>query len=127
MASNKTETGYLPHDHGQSVEIVLASMPTDSLFHRVADSFQLISDSTRLKILWILCHSEQCVCNIAAAIDMSAPAVSHHLKMLKGSGLIGSRRIGKEIHYKLVDTEEAKLLHKVIDDIFMIKCPMVAE
>lgn len=113
----------LPHDHGQDIEKVLAFLPTEEAFHRVADTFRLISDSTRLKILWLLCHSEECVCNIAAAIDMSPPAVSHHLRVLKQSGLISNRRIGKEIHYTLADTEEAQLVHKTVDDIFDMKCP----
>ncbi|MEA4892618.1 MAG: metalloregulator ArsR/SmtB family transcription factor [Peptococcaceae bacterium] len=113
----------LPHDHGQDILKVLAFLPDEEAFHRVADTFQLISDSTRLKILWLLCHSEECVCNIAAAIEMSAPAVSHHLRVLKQAGLISNRRIGKEIHYTLADTEEARLVHKTIDDIFDMKCP----
>ena len=114
---------FLPHDHGQDIHRVLAFLPSDEACHRVADTFQLISDSTRLKILWLLCHSEECVCNIAAAIDMSAPAVSHHLRVLKQSGLISNRRVGKEIHHTLADTEEARLVHKTIDDIFDMKCP----
>ncbi len=126
LTSPATEGAYLPHDHGQDTEKILASMPGGGAFQRVAETFQLISDSTRLRILWILCHSEQCVCNIAAAINMSAPAVSHHLKMLKHSGLISNRRIGKEIHYTLADTAEAELVHKIVDDIFMIKCPTPA-
>jgi len=98
-------------------------MPDRESFQRVAVTFQLISDATRLRILWVICHSEQCVHNIAAAVGMSPPAVSHHLKMLKGSGLITNRRIGKEMHYALADTAEARLAHQVVDEMFMIKCP----
>ena len=113
----------LPHDHGEGEDIVLAAMPDRVAFQRVAETFQLISDSTRLRILWLLCHCELCVANIAAAIEMSPPAVSHHLKMLKQSGLIQNCRRGKEIHYSLANTEEARLVHKTIDDIFDMKCP----
>lgn len=84
--------------------------------------FSLIGDSTRLKILWLLCHSEECVINIAAAIDMSSPAVSHHLKVLKQAGVITSKRVGKEAYYTLADTEEAEIIHNAIDKILDIKC-----
>ena len=113
----------LPHDHGQDLDKVFSAMPDRESFQRVAGTFQLISDATRLRILWVICHSEQCVHNIAAAVSMSPPAVSHHLKVLKSSGLITNRRIGKEIHYALADTAEAHLAHQVVDEMFMIKCP----
>jgi len=112
-----------PHDHGGDLDRILSAMPETESFQRVADTFQLISDATRLRILWVICHSEQCVHNIAAAVAMSPPAVSHHLKMLKSSGLIKNRRIGKEMHYSLADTAEAQLVHQVVDEMFMIKCP----
>lgn len=75
------------------------------------------------RILWLLCHCEECVCNLAAAVDMSAPAVSHHLRILKKSGIISSRRDGKEVYYSLSDTPQAKLLHHAIDALFEISCP----
>ncbi|WP_395976648.1 ArsR/SmtB family transcription factor [Christensenella sp. MSJ-20] len=113
----------LPHDHGQHTHEVLEQMPTPDSFAKVSDTFSLLSDSTRLRILWLLCHSEECVYNIAAAIGMSAPAVSHHLRALRQSGLIVNRRIGKEIHYTLAGTPEAELVHRMVDDIFQIQCP----
>jgi DNA-binding transcriptional ArsR family regulator len=116
----------LPHDHGQDLDKVLSAMPDAESFQRVAGTFQLISDATRLRILWILCHNEQCVQNVAAAVNMSPPAVSHHLKMLKSAGLIKNRRIGKEIHYALAETAEARLVHQIVDEMFMIKCPTSA-
>lgn len=54
---------------------------------------------------------------------MSNPAASHHLRILKNSGLITSRRSGKEVYYTLADTPEARLLHKAVDSLFHITCP----
>lgn len=101
----------LPHDHGQNIEKVLERMPDTDECVVVAEVFKQISDGSRIRILWLLCHCEECVSNIAAAMNMSDPAVSHHLKLLKKSGLITSRREGKEIYYKLADSETAQLLH----------------
>ena len=111
------------HNHGGSLEAVINKMPDEPNFQMAAELFQLISDPTRLKILWLLCHCEVCVNNIGVAVDMSSPAVSHHLRLLKQSGLIEARRDGKEMYYRLADAPKAQLLHKSIDDIFDISCP----
>lgn len=113
----------LPHNHGQNIHKVLDKMPSIQDFQTISFLFQQLGDPTRLRILWLLCHSEECVCNLAAAIQMSDPAISHHLRSLKKSGLITSCREGKEVYYKLADTVEAKLLHRAVDALFEISCP----
>ena len=112
----------LPHDHGQNIEKVLERMPDSEECVLVAEVFKQISDGSRIRILWLLCHCEECVSN--AAMQMSDPAVSHHLKLLKKSGLIVSRRDGKEIYYRLADTQTAQLLHHIIEEMFRITCPL---
>ncbi|NBI16442.1 ArsR family transcriptional regulator [Neglecta sp. X4] len=114
---------HLPHNHGQNIERVLERMPPPDGFQTTAAIFQQLGDPSRLRILWLLCHSEECVCNIAAAVGMSDPAVSHHLRILKKGGIIESRRDGKEVYYTLAATTQAKLLHRTIDALFEITCP----
>lgn len=116
----------IPHDHGQNTEKLLETMPKERAFILAAEVFDQLSDGTRLKILWLLCHSEECVNDIAAAIEMSAPAVSHHLKSLRQTGIITSRRVGKEVLYTLEKTPKAQLIHRMIDDVFEINCPREA-
>ncbi len=111
------------HNHGGNLNDLMASIPTEQQFFMAADVFSMLCDSTRLRILWLLCHTEECVSDIAAAVNMSSPAVSHHLRNLKQSGLITSRREGKEVLYTLAKTKEATLVHHMIDDIFEINCP----
>ena len=86
--------------------------------------FQQLGDPTRLKILWILCHCRECVSDIAAAVGMSDAAVSHHLQLLRRGGLIVGSRVGREIHYTLAEGRRAQLLHRMIDALFEIACPM---
>ena len=112
------------HEHDTSEKNLRQKMPQSMTFEKVSMTFQLISDPTRLKILWFLCHHETCVNNIAATVEMSSPAVSHHLRLLKQAGLISARRNGKEMYYKLSDTPEALLIHRAIDDVFDIQCPL---
>lgn len=113
---------HLPHDHGGSTSELLQEMPKQKTFDAIAETFALISDSTRVKILWLLCHTEDCVANIAAAVDMSSPAVSHHLRVLKQAGLLDYRKNGKEVYYTLADTEEARQIHHIVDIIFNLNC-----
>ena len=116
--------GQLPHDHGQNIDKILEKLPSQDECIQVAETFKLISDGTRLRILWLLCHCEECVRNIAAAMEMSDPAVSHHLKLLRNSGLIVSRRDGKEIYYRLADSAQAQLVHRAGEEMFQISCPL---
>ena len=111
------------HNHGGNLTDLMSSIPTEQQFFMAADIFSMLCDSTRLRILWLICHTEECVSDIAAAVGMSSPAVSHHLRNLKQSGLITSRREGKEVLYTLARTKEAGLVHNMIDDIFEINCP----
>lgn len=113
---------HLPHDHGNGTSDFLQNMPCQDVFDKTAQAFNLISDPTRVKILWLLCHTEDCVANIAAAIEMSSPAVSHHLRVLKQAGLLAYRKCGKEAYYTLAGTDEAKLVHHIVDIIFDLNC-----
>ena len=117
----------LPHDHGGEVEHVVEHMPKTESFQIVSDIFKLMDDNSRIRIFWLLCHCEECVINISALVDMSSPAVSHHLRQLKNGGLITSRREGKEVYYKAADTAQARLLHHVIEELVEITCPDCAE
>lgn len=113
----------LPHDHGQHMEKTFEHMPKTEDFQTVSDIFKQLGDGSRIKIFWLLCHCEECVINISSMMDMSSPAVSHHLKQLKAAGLIVSRREGKEVYYRAAGTQEAELLHRMIEKLVEISCP----
>lgn len=113
----------LPHDHGQKFEQMREQIPGPEAFQIVADLFKQMGDLSRVRIFWLLCHCEECVINISSLMEMSSPAVSHHLKQLKMTGLIISRRDGKEVYYKAADTVQAQLLHHMIEQAIEISCP----
>ena len=121
MAADKQ---ILPHDHGhRDCENVLSHMPEPSTIYAVSEAMKQLGDPSRLRIFWLLCHLEECVTNIAALVDMTSPAVSHHLRLLKDSGLIVSRREGKEMYYKAAGTDLAQKLHHTIEEVAQISCP----
>ena len=113
----------LPHWHGQPVEEFCAAAPSVHDFQTVADVFRQLGDATRMRVFWLLCHGEECVINISALMEMSSPAVSHHLRSLKSAGLIVSRREGKEVYYKAAASETAALLHRAIEELMPMVCP----
>lgn len=116
---------HFPHKHGaeQDAEHLREQLENTENFEIVANVFKLLDDTSRIRIFWLLCHFEECVINISAMTDMKSPAVSHHLHQLKNSGLIVSRRDGKEVYYKAADTEQCRLLHHYIENIMEISCP----
>lgn len=115
----------LPHDHGETAEITIIQEQVSRIdsFQTVADIFKQLGDTTRVRIFWLLCHCEECVINISAMLEMSSPAVSHHLRPLKNSGLITCRRKGKEVYYRTADTPQGQLLHQMIEQVMEIACP----
>ena len=115
----------LPHDHGTNDcnEFLRKELNKQDKFSAVAEIIKQLGDSARIRIFWILCHYEECVINISALMNMTSPAVSHHLRILKDSGLIESRREGKEVYYKAKDTEISRLMHQIIEEIMDIACP----
>ena len=115
----------LPHDHGahQHEEEVRRVLADDARFSAVAELFRSLGDPTRVRIFWLLSHREECVINIAAMLDMSSPAVSHHLRSLAENGLLESRRDGKEVYYRAPDTVQGQLLHEIVEQVMEIACP----
>ncbi len=115
----------LPHHHHSPEEEqkLLESMPPEHTIAAVAEAMKQLGDTTRLRIFWLLCHTEECVIDIGALISMSSPAVSHHLRVLKDAGLLVTRREGKEVYYKAADTPLAQKLHSTIEELAEIRCP----
>ena len=113
----------LPHDHGEAFEKEMGAMPPLESFGTLASVFKELGDESRLRIFWLLCHCEECVINISSMVGMTSPAVSHHLRQLKSGGLITGTRRGKEVYYKAVDTQKARLLHSMIEGMMEIECP----
>jgi len=116
----------LPHDHGEEQNHTAAMqelLRDGAHFQNIADIFRQLGDPNRIRIFWLLCHCEECVVNIAAMVDMSSPAVSHHLRVLKDSGLLSSRREGREVYYRASDATQSRLLHEMIEQVMDVACP----
>ncbi|OKY52669.1 ArsR/SmtB family transcription factor [Megasphaera cerevisiae] len=95
--------------HQDILEKVKKEITDDDILYNMAEIFKVLSDPTRLKIINALMLSEMCVCDISALLNMSQPAISHHLRLLRQTHLIKYRRDGKIAYYSL-DNEYIKIL-----------------
>ena len=77
---------------------------------RLALTYKVLGDPTRLKIVMALAGGEMCVCDLAAFLGLSESAVSHQLRRLKDLALVRNRRQGPVLDYSLDDKHVADLL-----------------
>jgi ArsR family transcriptional regulator len=78
----------------------------------LAPVFKAVADPVRLRLLSLIaCHEggEACVCDLTGAFDLTAPTISHHLKVLREAGLIGSERRGTWVYYWINPAALARL------------------
>ena len=64
-------------------------------------AIKAVGDRTRLQILRILLNRDECVTDIARQLGLAQPRISHHLTILRNSGLVRDRRNGKQIFYSV--------------------------
>ena len=78
---------------------------------RLAQTYKVLGDPTRLKIVMALGGGEMCVCDLAAFLDITESAVSHQLRRLRDMALLKNRREGQMLYYFLDDDHVADLLN----------------
>jgi ArsR family transcriptional regulator len=91
----------------------LSLMPERTV-HALAETFRVLGDPTRVKILDALGRGELCVCDIAALAGISESAVSHQLRLLRGMRLVRPRRAGRLVYYTLDDQHIMELLRQAL-------------
>ena len=88
----------------------ISKMKDRGVFFHLAETFQALGDSSRVQIVWALMNGEQNVGDLAQTLEMSQPAVSHHLRTLRNLGLVKIRKLGRNIIYSLDDEHINHLL-----------------
>ncbi len=93
-----------------AVELAKAVMPPDDQVVALADSFKILSEPTRLRLVLALIGRELCVCDLGEVVGASQSAVSHQLRVLRNHRLVKHRREGKKAFYSLDDAHIEKLI-----------------
>lgn len=103
----------------KNVDVEILQRLQKQLHHKteltgLADLLSISGNETRLKILFLLAQEpELCVCDLADVTGMTVSSISHQLSKLRAFGLIGKRRDGQTIFYRLLDTPFLKILKQL--------------
>lgn len=86
-------------------------LPDERVGQRLAESFRMLSDPGRIRlILALLEGGELCVCDLSAITGLSQTACSHNLRLLKAGHMVRYRRSGRNVFYSLDDAHVRLLL-----------------
>ncbi len=112
-----TDTCEIKFVNEAKVDKVKGLMQPDDVICRLAETFKVLSDPTRAKIISALMMEELCVCDIAHLLNISDSAVSHQLRTLRNLKLVKFRRGGKMAFYSLNDEHIHKLFQHGLEHV----------
>jgi ArsR family transcriptional regulator len=78
--------------------------------------FRALADRTRLRLLNLMGADEVCVCFFVEVLKTNQPKISRHLAYLRRAGIVGARREGQWMHYRVVEPEDADA-RRVLKDV----------
>lgn len=99
--------------------IASGSLEADAVFDQAAEVFKVMAAPIRLKIISALCHGEKNVTQLLGEINTTQPNMSQHLNTLYQAGVLGKRRDGVQIHYRIVNQRVVTLCRAVCTQIAM--------
>lgn len=117
MEENRLSICTADHSDETLVRAVLAHMLDAGTAHEVAELFKALADPTRIRIISILAHTEMCVGDLCLALEMSQPAVSYQLRILRTLRIVRARKEGKHVFYTLDDDHVYQLYHQGVDHV----------
>jgi ArsR family transcriptional regulator len=90
---------------------------TDEVFELAAEIFRVMSAPMRLKIISCLCNGAKNVSQLLEVIETTQPNMSQHLNTLYQSGVLGKRREGVQIYYRIINDRVVTLCRAVCTQI----------
>lgn len=103
--------------NAEEVDRVSKVLPSPNSIIKMAETFKLLGDPTRLRIVYALSNGELCVCDLASMLGMAQSAISNHLRVLRNMGLVNYRRQGKLAYYSIADAHIVRLLAECLDHV----------
>jgi len=93
-------------------------LPNNRAITELSETFKVLGDPTRLRIVLALSMEEElCVCDLATIINISVSAISHQLRLLKGMKIVRYRKEGKMVYYSLDDDHIENLIKEATNHI----------
>ena len=103
MKRDKEDICEITYIDKKKVSSVKRKMKSESIMQRLAETFKVLGDTTRNKIIFALSQEELCVCDIANLLGTTKSAISHQLRILRNMRLVKYRKDGKLAFYSLDD------------------------
>jgi DNA-binding transcriptional ArsR family regulator len=94
-----------------------SGVESDEVFEMAAEVFRVMSAPMRLKIISALCNGEKNVTQLLEEIETTQPNMSQHLNTLYQSGVLGKRRDGVQIYYRIINDRVVTLCRAVCTQI----------
>lgn len=91
----------------------------EQVFERAAELFAVLSTPVRLRIISQLCRGEKSVGQLLALIGVAQPNMSQHLNLMYRAGLVGRRRQGAQVFYRIADASAAMVCRAVCSQVAM--------
>lgn len=104
-----------PEEEGKANKQNQLSSLNDETLFIVSQTFKALSDTTRIKILYLLSQKECSVNELAEILELHQSSVSHQLSFLKNLRLVKFRRVGTTIYYSHDDQHILDLLSQAVD------------
>ena len=104
MKKTKEEVCEVAYIDRKKVSSVKKRLKGESTMQHLSETFKVLGDTTRVKIIYSLSIEELCVCDIANLLGTSKSAVSHQLRILRNMRLVKNRKEGKMVFYSLDDS-----------------------
>ncbi len=117
MSARQTDRCDVFHLDPAKVTALKRQLLSEASVGALAETFKLLGDTTRVRILDALSRSELCVCDIAGLLGLSESAVSHQLRLLRGMRLVRPRRAGRMVFYTLDDQHIVGLFEQGLEHV----------
>jgi ArsR family transcriptional regulator len=116
-ASQHATRGALSHVDGANVAKLRRALIGPHAVAALSETFKVLGDVTRVRMLDALSKAELCVGDLAALLGLTESAVSHQLRLLRSMRLVRSRRVGRLVFYMLDDDHILKLFRQGLDHV----------
>ncbi len=95
-----------------AVAVALSTLPRSDVLASMAETFQILGDPTRLRIVLALASGRLCVGDIAIVVGISESGVSHQLRLLRDRRIVRAERAGQRTYYSVDDAHLTALFRE---------------
>lgn len=99
------------------IDLIKNKLLDEDVILKVSNLFKVLSDSTRINILYTLKSGKLSVSQISEVLSMTPSAISHQLKTLRQANLVSFKKMGKEVYYEMADLHVYTIFNQAIEHV----------